>query len=140
MTLGWNNPFFVKQMESEDNNWKLTFTFTWVLTICWLSTHIWYGYRETKGIKKKSRQQSQIESIRYAKNSKPNTMAYEEGDSVRKQNLIKFLKINWNLEQNMLNWYRTRGKFLIYHDHMFMNTDLKIKKCQVPCIPHIFFK
>lgn len=30
-------------------------------------------------------------------------MAYEEGDSVRKQNLIQFLKINWNLEQNMLN-------------------------------------
>lgn len=28
--LGWNNPFFVKQMELEDSNRKLKFTFTWV--------------------------------------------------------------------------------------------------------------
>lgn len=48
--------------------------------------------------KKKSKQQSCIESIPHAKNSKPNTKAYEEGDSVRKQNLIQFLKINWNTE------------------------------------------
>lgn len=52
---------------------------------------------------KKSKQQSCIESIPHAKYSKPYTVAYEEGDSVRKQNLIQFLKINWNLEQKMLN-------------------------------------
>lgn len=36
---------------------------------------------------KKSNQHSCIESILRAKNSKPNTIAYEEADSVRKQRI-----------------------------------------------------
>lgn len=73
-----------------------------------------------------------MEIILHAKYSKPYTVAYEEGDSVRKQNLIQFLKINWNLEHKMLKWYRTWGTFLNYRDYIFMNRDFKTVICHVP--------
>lgn len=76
---GWNNPFFVKQTESKESNGKLKFILTWVFLYLLQDMII-------ERQRKKSKQQSYIKSIYNAKNSKPNTMAYE-GDSIRKHRI-----------------------------------------------------